>query len=261
MDHNLIVAIITSMAGVCVIVIGFIFILIKKHQRLLQQQQALAEAEIQYQKDLLHAVIHSQEDERKRIGNDLHDQVGVTLAALQMIIEKQSGLNADGTLFARSKEIIGNVIRDTRRIAHDLSPDINTGEDIPAALAELADYLNLGGSMNVQLRIEDDEQLLKDVQQHEAICVYRVIAELMHNGIRHSKGTTIDFSLCSQDEGLVLLYNDDGIGIDHPGLLSKKGIGFRNIESRLAMINASWVNETTAGHGFRYRMLVPVSKK
>jgi signal transduction histidine kinase len=260
MEHNLVIAIVTSIIGVFVIVLGFIFILIKKHERLLQQQQALAQAEIQYQKDLLHTVIHSQEDERRRIGNDLHDQVGVTLAALQMIIEKQSGLNADGTLFVRSKEIIGNVIRDTRRIAHDLSPDISTGDDIQAALGELVSQLNLSGNINIRLHIDDEINYMQAIQQDKAMSVYRVIAELLHNGIRHSKGTRMEISLRSKNNQLELLYHDDGVGIDIPQLLNKKGIGFRNIESRLAMINASWHNESTAGNGFHYRIVIPVEK-
>lgn len=257
MKHDLILAIIGSIAGVCSLVLAFLFILIKKHRRLLLQQQALADVELQYQKDLLNAVINSQEQERRRIGNDLHDQVGVALSALQMIIEKQTGLSAPPSLFLRSKEIISNIIGDLRRISHNLSPDINTGNDINEALAELVSSLNLSGNIQVVLKIGDHNNM-HTIRQEKAIAIYRVIAELIHNGLRHSKGSKIEVAMSSIHAELALQYSDDGIGIDASGLAKKKGIGFRNIESRLAMMNARWLDENVAGKGFRCRILIPV---
>ena len=257
MENNLMLAIITSIMGVCITVLGFIFILIKKHKRLLQQQQALADAALQHQENLLQAIIQSQEEEGRRIGDDLHDQVGVALAALQMMIEKQSISNASLVQFERSKEIINNVMSDVRRISHNLAPDINSGDDIHAALDQLVDYLNSSGSIKGQFTIRDDNNQLQHIPQNKAISIYRVMAELLHNGIRHSHGSSMEISITSLPTELELIYKDDGVGMNIAGFDNKSGIGYRNIRSRLATMNASWLNETNPGSGFQCRMLVP----
>src|SRR4051812_35242724 len=90
MSSNFYVLIIISIIGIGFITTCFILLQARTQNRLLQKQRQLAAAETEHQKILLHAVIPSQESERERIGNDLHDEVGARLSALKMLIEKQA---------------------------------------------------------------------------------------------------------------------------------------------------------------------------
>src|SRR5687767_11363040 len=85
---NIYLLLIIGMFGTVLLVVIFILINIRSKNKLLRQQRKTQEAALQHQKDLLHATINSQEEERKRIGSDLHDEVGSALSTLRMYIQK-----------------------------------------------------------------------------------------------------------------------------------------------------------------------------
>jgi len=84
---NIYILITLGMAGTLILVSSFILYSIRNQNKLLRQREQFQQAELAHQKELLGAVIASQEAERKRIGQDLHDDVGTTLSGLRLLIE------------------------------------------------------------------------------------------------------------------------------------------------------------------------------
>jgi signal transduction histidine kinase len=84
---NIYILVILGMAGTFLLVVSFIFFSMRNQNKLLRQRQHFQQAQIEHQKELLRAVIESQEAERKRIGQDLHDDVGTTVSGLRLLIE------------------------------------------------------------------------------------------------------------------------------------------------------------------------------
>ena len=138
-----------AMIGTAFLVLSFILIIIYNSNKLLKQKRKLQEAEINYQKELLYAVIDSQEKERQRIGMDLHDEVGSSLSSLRMImenfIEKVKGIPESDSFCTQSKSIIDGVITNVRNISHDLSPLGKGTYDFMDALEDLKDRVNRTG--------------------------------------------------------------------------------------------------------------------
>lgn len=240
---NIPVLVILAMTGTGLLVVFFILLYIRNQNKLLIQKKRLQEAEIKYQKELLHAVIASQEQERKRIGMDLHDEVGSALASLRMIVENFTRTNTPapeaGAFNQQCKGIIDRVITDVRGIAHNLSPLTKGVYGLADALEDLCDRINQSGRIQVSLGL-DANGTLSGLGDTTALALYRVLAELINNTIKHAQARHISITFALQEDQLVIDYADDGKGITLPAGAMSKGMGMRNIESRLGMIGADY---------------------
>jgi signal transduction histidine kinase len=261
MNDNFYILIIISVAGIGLIITGFILLQVRNQNKLLQKQKQIAAAEIAHQKALLQAVITSQETERQRIGNDLHDEVGAVLSSLRMLIEKnneQEQHDAAAMFTSQSKEMIDSVIRNVRQISHNLSPRISGNFGFYDALLELCDTVNASGTIQLQIDFPES-QIPAALDTNTAIAVYRVLAELINNTIKHARAKQISIRISTAGNTMQLYYADDGIGFAYNEALATKGMGLQNIESRLSMIQAGWTMQEENTRGFNISIAVPVN--
>jgi signal transduction histidine kinase len=130
-------------------VIAFIVFHMRNQNKLLQQRELQQQTEIEHQKSLLSAVIQSQEGERKRIGQDLHDDVGSGLSNLRLTIDMFDYHNVTPENFRKFslsyKQSIDHIITDVRHISHNLSPPRLTLFGLTAALEDLTDIIPRSG--------------------------------------------------------------------------------------------------------------------
>ncbi len=241
-------------AGMCfslLIAVAIVLFYLRYQKRLTLQQLKLSEAETQHQKDLLTAIIQSQEEERKRIGMDLHDEVGSALSSLRMIIENSPNgepLHEQQTSsLHQCKPIIDKVITDVRNISHNLSPLRTGAYGFLDAIEDLCASVNQSKQLNIDLRstIQETNFALDDVS---SLALYRVLAELINNTIKHAGAMNIAICFSMENGILLMKYTDDGIGL--PATISKSGMGMQNIESRLNMIGARSSMLPMNGKGF-----------
>jgi len=247
--------IIVGMSASFLLCASLLLFYIRYRKGLLQQQYKLKEAEIRYQQELLHTMIRSQEQERHRIGMDLHDQVGATLSALRLMTELSPGQADKAGNDVRIRQQIDTVISHVRHIAHDLSPRIKGPDGLHDALAELFDTISLPGKLNAVLLLEND---LIAPEGDAAMALYRVAGELASNTIRHAQAEQIELSCSRVGDSYMMDYRDNGIGMP-PGFRgTSAGMGFRNIESRLQMIGATCDFPATT-KGFHCLIHVPLT--
>ena len=255
---NIYLLIIIGMFGSALLVVSFILINIRNRNKLLRQQKNATKAAIQHQKELLYATINSQEEERKRIGSDLHDEVGSALSTLRMYIQKFTEENeaAKSTEFGtKSKSMIDSIITNTRNISHDLSPITGGAYSIMDALEDLCSQVNLSGKPEISLSVSGDD-VLSNLDPNHALALYRVIRELIKNTITHAQANSIMIDITDENRNLVIMYKDDGKGMEKSSV--QKGMGLNNIESRLSLIGASNTINTAPGKGFEISIYVPV---
>ncbi len=261
MSTQFFILLIISIAGTGLIIIGFILVQVHNQKKMLEKQRQLAEAELKQQKDLLEAVITSQETERQRIGSDLHDEVGTVLSSLRMLIEKHEwpAPGVAGELFnTQSKAMIDRVIKQVREIAHNLSPHITGEHGLHDALHALCDTVNRSGSMRIEA-LFTEASIPKNLSEVTALSLYRVLAELINNTLKHADAKQITIELNTGNNQLEIIYTDDGKGFlsDHAG---SAGMGLRNIESRLSMAGANWHIGAKDASGFLFYIAVPLAK-
>lgn len=249
---NVYLLIFYSVVAILVLIAFFLLLYIRNQNMIWQQRRLFQETEIKQQKDLLNAVIASQEIERKRIGEDLHDEVGGTLSAIKLMlnaaIRKYSETEKQAIIPA--KQLIDQLIIDVRNVSHDLSPPglamfglINSIEGFVSLIKETGEV-----EIEVVNNIETNEKLLSE---SEELALYRVITQLIANTLKHASATKIELNFNHIGDELLITYQDNGIGFDLTVVNEKKGMGMQNIISRLQMIDAKHELLTAVNEGFK----------
>ncbi len=199
-------------------------------KQILQQQQVSTQQ-----------IITAQEEERKRIAQDLHDDVGATLSTLLLHISNipESGawpIDDARKHNERSISISKKALSDLRLISRDLLPKDFATLGINQILNQRVDELNNIGNIVFDLQTEGNDQLLDDIA---SVTLYRVINELISNVIKHSMASSCSIQLIINEEtrSVMLLMEDNGIGLPSTG--SHRGIGLKNIYSRIAFLEGS----------------------
>jgi signal transduction histidine kinase len=171
-------------------------------------------------------IITIQEDERKRIAQDLHDDVGNSLAAVKnLVIQKHESVVVE-------KEI-DNVIRAIREISHNLMPVDFNEFPLPQILRITVNKFKNHPSLALEFSCMGEIRKLVPLTE---LVIYRIVNEIINNIFKHSRASSAFIQLIYQDESLVVTVEDDGIGIN--ASKSEEGIGLRSIRSRAAYIHA-----------------------
>lgn len=243
------VYIIFGMLGSFSLCIGILILYFRYRKGMLQHKFETIAATVAHQKKLLSTVIATQEQERKRIGMDLHDQVGTALSSIKFILaepEKNSAL-----IHKQINEIIASV----RSIAHDLSPRMTGEYGFYDALLEYCDVVNQSGQLLVQVTFKSETAQVF-LTSEQGMTVYRVITELITNTLKHAHARHIYINFYFTEQHFEISYQDDGTGIS--GKPFRSGIGFQNIESRISSIQAS-MEMKEPGTGFLMIIAIPLN--
>lgn len=244
-----------------VLVASFLLFYIKNQSVVWKQRRQLQENQIAQQKELLSAVIDSQEVERKRIGQDLHDEIGGTLSAIKLMLNSlRSQLSTDQEeVMSEAKQLIDKMIVDVRHISHDLSPPGLAVFGLFTTIEAFVTLINNTGEIKIAIEQADNiEELV--LPEKTALALFRVLTQLVDNTLKHANAKEISIVFQKNNE-LQINYQDNGKGFDLKVLEKRGGIGMQNIQSRLQMINAEYQIETSLGKGFRIAISCPLSSE
>ena len=219
-------------------------------QKILREKSQQYQLELAHQKEVTLQYTSVQESERKRIAELLHDDIGNKLNILSLWINNEDSLNNK-----RSREVIKQqipaLIEATRTISHSLYP-VNL-EKFGLILTLEALISNVNESLPIQLIVNHDYQkrpISFEVQ------IYRIIQEFLSNVIKHAKASNMLIHIRDTETSLALILSDNGVGFDNSIL--KKGMGLKNIDSRIKSINAFSKWKSKKGNGSRLIIILPI---
>ncbi len=219
-------------------------------KKIIEEEIKTKDLQLQNQKQLLNAVIETQEKERNRIAQDLHDDIssGLNVISLNCHMLKTPELSE-----AESEEITNNilsltnkVLESSRRIAHDLLPPIIDKFGLHAGIKELSEELNKTGKVTVSYI---NELELKSIDINKHLHLFRILQELINNSMRHGNADQIKLTLKNKAEKNYFIYEDNGVGFDLDDEIAQKGLGMKNIESRVAYIGGDYTLQSEKGKG------------
>jgi PAS domain S-box-containing protein len=184
------------------------------------------------------------EREQRRIGQDLHDDLGQQLAGIEFLTQtlahQLSGMSRPAA--ARANEIAGMVRRTmvrARELARGLSPIGLESDGLMVSLRELA--ARTKKIFRVDCRFKCRGQVL--IPDHSVgIHLYRIAQEAVSNAIKHGKASRIDIGLTKTSERIVLAVSDNGIGMPKKARKTR-GMGLRVMQYRAGMIDASLIGQ------------------
>lgn len=215
-----------------------------------------------YKKELTIIANHTAEIERERIVKDLHDDVGSLLTVIKLHLTKIARNPADKLLMqeliTNSSHLIDESIQNLRNISGELIPLTFLKCGYEKGIAEICRQLSISGEINITVTCSENEVRLSPLIE---LYVYRITREILNNVIKHSKATEMQLHLNSTAKGVIAVIYHNGTGITSEDLAQRSmeasGIGFKSIQNRLDLINASAHFEKTTGDKFKITIEVP----
>lgn len=223
--------------GVFFMFLGAVFIFIasgKIFSRQKELQQQLNEERIKYKNDLALEVFNAQERERKKLGEELHDNINQLLGVVKLYIEHaQVNPEAQQEMLKKSSEYLKQVINEIRSLSKSLvSPTLND-LGLIESINELIDSIHNISSMQIDIHKNGfKEEELSDIQK---LMVYRITQEQLNNILKYSRAEHVAIAFSRAGSQIQLSIEDDGIGFDARKV--KSGLGFKNIRHRLELFN------------------------
>jgi signal transduction histidine kinase len=226
---------------ICCIVVGiivgyFVWSIIRQQKR-----------NYQLHKENILAEISAMEKERSRIAADLHDDLGPVLSATKYILNNTEAV--DPTLSRRLEKASGYIddtINRIRKIAKNLMPISLESKGLVAAIDEF--LLTLQENSDIRIEFTYDE--LPELNKDQKINLFRVVQEVLHNTIKHSKATDVYIHLGTYNDNITLNFKDNGIGFDYiTALRESKGIGLRSLKSRTEIMGGNLTVDSKISSG------------
>lgn len=235
-----------------VIVLTAIFIYYRNKQR---HKHELIQSQNLQEKLRFKAVVDSEEKERMRIAKDLHDGLGQMLSTAKLNISslEDNIVKDDEYLLQNSLKIIDEAVVEVRNISHNLMPTALMNYGLKEAIAEICRRVNESKKILIEF---DSEKFENNLSKETEIIIFRITQEIINNMLKHSKAEKINIDLSISDNGLKLLIKDNGVGFNASEINNSKGIGWRNIYSRVSILNGEINVNSQEGKGTQIELIV-----
>jgi len=228
--------------------------------RLQNEVRARLEENIEAKKslrDLSAKLLRAQEDERRALSRELHDEAGQSFSAI--LLETENLLDAElGAAAKPHLESIRNLAQrgmaETRNMALLLRPSMLDDFGLVPALNWQAKETAKRTGLRVQVSAAD---LPRDLPEEHKTCIYRVVQEALHNVVRHAQASAAQVSLQWEEERIDLTVQDDGTGFD---AVRVRGLGLLGMEERVHHLGGIFAIDSQPGRGTTVKIQLPVAQ-
>jgi len=214
------------------------------------QQQLIRELEKDKQLVAVDSLLKGQEDERSRLAKDLHDGLGGLLSGVKFSLSNMKDnliLTPDNmAVFERSLDMIDTSIRELRRVAHNMMPEMLTQFGLDEALREYCHKINTAKILTVKYQsLGMAERVDKSIE----IIIYRIVQELLNNTLKHAGATETFVQLIREGARLNIVVEDNGRGFAVDNVDNNKGAGLGNVRSRVEYLKGQLDIHSEPGKG------------
>ncbi|MGI5836788.1 MAG: GAF domain-containing protein [Chloroflexota bacterium] len=216
--------------------------------------------------ELLQKVITAQEEERKRIARELHDQTSQALAALMVAVGTAAAQSAEGVdvseSLARMRALAVDTLEEVHRLIFDLRPTLLDDLGLMAAMRWYAETRL--GEAGIKVRVElagEERRLAPQVET----ALYRVVQEAVNNVVNHSGAQNFTLTFVLKAESVTIMMVDDGWGFDMAELArsrdTKRGLGLMGMKERVELLGGTFAIYSELGGGTKITIDVPLAEE
>lgn len=222
-------------------------------EKLIKYQQQL--------RKLVSELVFTEERERRKMAEYLHDNIGQTLAYCKIKLfsmKRKNKTNLQDTTLVEVHQIIDEVITNTRSLTYDLSSPVLYELGLFSAVESLAEQTGKRHDLKVSV-INNNSNLKFNIA--ESIIIYQSVRELLSNTVKHAHAHKIKIDITVGDKNLEIHYYDDGIGFDPDKIIGKGGFGLFNIKEKLKDIGAELRVNSNQLNGVNIIISVPLENE
>jgi two-component system, chemotaxis family, CheB/CheR fusion protein len=206
-------------------------------------------------------LLTTQEEERRRVSRELHDDLNQKLAMLEVDADRLGqhamstpGLNVD---IRSLRDRVTEVSNDIRRVAYQLHPSILDHLGLRVALRSYCTEFSKREGMQVKFSGPDQTE---SVPEEVALCLYRVAQEGLRNVAKHAAAKSASVTLETVDQRIHLSVRDNGAGFD-AAAKQGRGIGLLSMKERVRLVDGEFTLRSKPGHGTRIDVWAPLTKR
>lgn len=223
---------------------------------LFENQMRIRRLENDYNQNLLAVSHQAEENERKRIAEELHDDIGALLSTTKLYLSHMPVQEGEANVQRKVKDLLDKAIQTVRNLSHRLSPISLDRFGLKSVLEGLCNEISNAGIM----KVEHDIDLQGRLTLNQELQLYRISQELLNNAIKYSKASLITLKLSETGGRLFYEYKDNGVGFQMSDIKSTKsqgkGIGIHNVANRVKLINGELAFESQPGEGVRVGIVI-----
>lgn len=205
-------------------------------------------------------LLRVQEDERKRISRELHDETGQALMVIRLYLGMmEAGVTARNVKgkIRETVEVVDRTIEGIRRIIGKLSPLVLQELGLVAALRKEAKDLSKNTGVKARVMISEEVGRLAPGTEQ---AIYRVVQEALHNVAQHAQAKTVAVQMSREGQTIHVMVEDDGIGIQSRNNSRGHSFGLSGIKERIAMLGGVARVVSAKGKGTRIEITVPAGE-
>lgn len=211
-------------------------------------------------------IISSQEEERKRISRELHDDTGQSLTSLKLVlkrIEEVDDLAEAKKIAYDMREMLAETLEGVRALSRDLRPSVLDDMGLKVALER---YLE-DCSKRLDICLDFQVYGLENWQpaSYLSITIYRVVQEAITNIVKHAKASNVSVIMEKRANNVVVVIEDDGVGFDINNINSvenkEPSLGIFGMNERAHLIGGDLVIESAVGQGTTVYLKIPLLEK
>jgi two-component system, NarL family, sensor kinase len=223
-----------------------------KHHKNLQQTK-IDELETEKRLTATEAVLKGEEQERTRLAKDLHDGLGGMLSGIKFSlnnVKENLVMTPDNAhAFERSIDMLDSSIKEMRRVAHNMMPEVLLKYGLDVALKEYCAEIERSGVMRTTYQSINMDKI--PMSQSTAVTIYRIVQELSNNTIKHANATDIivQAHISVPEKLLTVTVEDNGKGFDSEILKQSSGMGWSNIQNRVEFLKGKIDVNSEKGKG------------
>lgn len=226
------------------LILLIVYILKTSFNSMLQKERELKNSIIEHQKELLKTSILTQEKERSRIAQDIHDGL-----VLQLNVIRLSKKTDEKVVNQKLKECIKMV----RLISHDLMPPLIEETPLEDILSKLIYDLEDDKEVNINTSIFKHSEMNADAK----LQLIRIVQEVVNNILKHAEASKVEFLLRITPNMVALKIEDNGKGFNKT---KSNGLGLNNIIARTQLLKGQHIFKSVPGRGTRFLLRIPIKQ-
>ncbi len=229
----------------------------------LKQKSIFQEELNRKQNELFNTVTSIQDKERKRIAQDIHDQVGSVLSAAKLQLSGLEELKGQLTddqkrKYGSAMTLMDQAAEELRNISHNLMPATLSRLGLVAALRGLFDKISEYSTLTINFNSHGFE---KRIEEPTEINIYPIVLELINNVVKHAQASVTTIQLIKYPTYINISVEDDGKGFNvEQAKGNENGIGMRNLISRIEYLNGTLNIDSAEGKGTTIMIDIPIGR-